>query len=53
MGVKTKGHDATQFFQPKRKETMVVELSEAAQPKQKGGNQEFKFSPKIYSFNDE
>ena len=42
--------------QPKRKETMTVELSGAAQLKQKGGtsgNQDFKFPPKVYSFKDE
>jgi len=35
---------------------MVVELSGAAQLKQKGstsGNQEFKFLPKVYPFKDE
>ena len=35
---------------------MTVELSGAAQLKQKGGtsdNQEFKFPPKVYSFKDE
>ena len=34
-GVSTEGCDAAQFFQPKGKETMAVELSGAAQPKQK------------------
>ena len=35
---------------------MTVELSRTAQPKQKNntnGNQEFKFSPKVYSLKDE
>jgi len=35
---------------------MAVELSRTTQPKQKSntiGNQEFKFSPKVYSFKDE
>ena len=52
----TKGRDATQFSQPKGKETMAAELSGAAQPKHKdstSGNQEFKFPPKVYSFKDE
>jgi len=52
----TKGRDATQFFQPKAKETMAVKLSGAAQPKQKGstsGSYEFKFMSKVYSFKDE
>ena len=56
MGVNTKGRDAAQFSQSKGKETMVVKLSGASQPKQKGGtsgNQVFKFSPKVYSFQDE
>jgi len=56
MEVNTKRHDAAQFFQPKGKETMAVELSGAAQLKQKSGtsdNQEFKFLSKVYSFKDE
>ena len=32
-GVNTKERDAAQFFQPKGKETMVIELSGTAQPK--------------------
>jgi len=34
-GVNTKGHDAAQFYQQKRKESIVVELSRVTQPKQK------------------
>jgi len=55
-GVNTKGHDAMQSSQSKGKKAMAVELSRATQPKQKNntnGNQEFKFSPKVYSFKDE
>ena len=50
------GRDAAQSSQLKGKETMAVELSGTAQSKQKSntnGNEEFKFSPKVYSFNDE
>ena len=55
MGVNTKRRDAVQSFQSKGKETMTVELSGAAQPKQKSGSngsQEFKFLPRVYSFKD-
>jgi len=55
-GVNTKGRDAAQSFQLKGKETITIELSEAAHPKQKSGingNQEFKFPPKVRSFKDE
>ena len=55
-GVNTKGRDVTQPSQSKEKKTMAVELLGAAQPKQKSStnnNQEFKFSPKVYSFKDE
>ena len=56
MGVNTKERDATQSSQSKGKETMIVELLGVAQPKLKSdsnGNQEFKFSPKVYSIKDE
>ena len=54
--VNTKGRDAAQSSQSKEKKTMAVELSGTAQPKQRSNtneNQEFKFSPKVYSFKDE
>ena len=56
MGGQHQGRDAAQSSQLKGKETMVVELSGTAQPKQKSntnGNQKFKFPPKVYSFKDE
>jgi len=54
-GVNSKGRDAAQSSQSKGKETMAIDLSEAAQPKQKSStndNQEFKFPPKVCSFKD-
>ena len=54
--VSTKGRDAAQSSQFKGKETMAVELSGKAPPKQKrssaSNNQEFKFLPRQYSFKD-
>jgi len=56
-GVCTKGHNAAQSSQSKGKETMAVEFSGEAPPKQKRSgarnNQEFKFSPRQYYFKDE
>ena len=56
-GVNNKGHgEVAQYSQSKGKETMSVELSgEPPLKTKKSGtsNQEFKFSPKQYSFKDE
>ena len=56
-GVNTKGRDAVQSSQLKRKETMAVELSGEAPQKQKmsgaDNNQKFKLPPRQYSFKDE
>ena len=56
-GVNNKGRgEITQSSQSKGKETISVELSGETPPKTKksdANNQEFKFSPKQYSFKDE